>query len=786
MKFLNKKILITTPNHSLGRRGICTPPLKEGLGVVISLFLGLLSILFTTKSHAQNNSQNLKSEFVFGTVKSLSGEALVGATLTWAKIDSLNPAQGVITDLQGKYKLKKHEKQHFLVAQMVGYQNDTLCIMANADKKGFVNFSLKEITDETNGAVVVAQQKGLLTGTGTEFTQKITSTELKKAACCNLSESFETNAAVDVHSQDEGLGTKKIRFLGVDGSYAQISTENMPSVRGLASSTGLNFVPGTWIESISISKGAGSVVNGYEAMTGQINVELIKPCTEDRILANVYANQMNRFEGNLNLSQKISDKWSTVLLTHASQQKHAFDFNNDGFLDMPSFSQVNALSRFERSTSTHKGQYGIKFLSDKRQGGQHHTSHNNGVHVPYEVEMKINRSEFFMKNGFMFPKKPFRSIGTIFSGTYHDQTGFWGTSALGKYTGTQKNLYGNFIYQDIIGTTNHTYKVGASYVLDAYNEAFRDSSFRRTEHVLGIFGEYNYKYLEKFSLVAGARVDNHNLYGVFFSPRLHLKYVVWTDGTLRASAGSGFRVPNPISENTAYLMSARKIVVTDAIKAEQSWNYGLNFTQNFNFMAGEGEISAEFYQTRFQNQLIVDLENPRELRFSQLSNINNAVSFANAFMIETSIKPLKKLDIRVSYKYVDVQMPLGGVQQMRPYVSRDKVLATISYQTPKKRWQFDFTSKWNGAQRLPSTKTNPTDLQRPQFSPNFWVFNAQVSHFWKDFEFYVGGENLGNYTQENPIIDPTQPFGNNFDASVIYAPIFGTMIYSGIRWKLAK
>ena len=116
--------------------------------------------------------------------------------------------------------------------------------------------------------------------------------QLTKAACCNLSESFETSPAVDVSYTDAVTGIKQIQLLGLAGSYTQITTENTPEIRGLVGSYGLTFIPGPWIEGIQLTKGTGSVVNGYESIAGQINVEEKKPDKMDRLLLNAYLNDL--------------------------------------------------------------------------------------------------------------------------------------------------------------------------------------------------------------------------------------------------------------------------------------------------------------------------------------------------------------------------------------------------------------------------------------------------------------------------------------------------------------
>src|SRR6187399_459418 len=145
-----------------------------------------------------------------------------------------------------------------------------------------LTFSQEDIIKDTLKTVKVeSNKKGLKKSiTGTANTTLVTSKELLKAACCNLAESFETNPSIDVNFSDALTGTKQIKMLGLTSPYLMITEENIPSVRGASQAYGLSFTPGTWVESIQITKGAGSVVNGFESISGQINTELIKPISD--------------------------------------------------------------------------------------------------------------------------------------------------------------------------------------------------------------------------------------------------------------------------------------------------------------------------------------------------------------------------------------------------------------------------------------------------------------------------------------------------------------------------
>ncbi|GAA4403843.1 TonB-dependent receptor [Nibrella viscosa] len=673
----------------------------------------------------------------------------------------------------------------------VGYRPDTLTI---TNPSAEVSVTLR--TETTLQEVVVQASTTQIDRMSPIQTELLTTRTLAKAACCNLSESFETNASVSVSYSDAVTGAKQIQMLGLSGNYVQTNIENIPTIRGLASTFGLNYVPGTWISTIDIGKGVGSVVNGYEGMAGQINVELQKPDARERVYANAYVNSFGRVEGNLNLSKPLNDRWSVGVLSHASTLRNQIDQNSDGFMDLPLYTQYNGIMRAKYSSERFMTQFGVKALYEDRLGGQASQSVMPGA-PRYTFTNVTRRYEWFSKTAKLYPEQPYKGLGFILNAVHHDQNSRFGFT---PYDGRQQSLYGNLIYQSIIGNTNHSFKAGISYLLDDYRERYRDTLMTRTESVPGVFGEYTYKYLEKFTMVAGARADFHNLFGTQLTPRLHLKYDLNENVSLRASMGRGFRVPNALAENYGYLVSSRTVFFTGKLRPEISWNYGISLTNEFNLFGEKASLILDYYRTDFQNQLVVDLEHPGELNFYNLSG----KSFSNSFQAELNYEPVKRLEFKLAYRLFDVRQSMGApfgesVLLPRMMVSRDRVLFNAGYALPYDKWKVDVTVQWNGPRRIPTmqrdnshdytTHQNTHDYSYRNMiwenTPGFYNVNAQVSRAFRDWEVYLGGENLTGFRQLNPIVAPQNPFGREFDAAGrAWGPITGRMIYAGFRYKL--
>jgi outer membrane receptor for ferrienterochelin and colicins len=706
---------------------------------------------------------------------------ITGANVYWA-----GSTHATATDTSGRFSIPRVSQTNLLVFSFVGFTNDTIKIGQESELEVVLR------NDQALQEVVVRGNANAIDRLSPHQTEIITTRALAKAACCNLSESFETNASVSVSYSDAVTGSKQIQMLGLSGNYIQTNVENIPGLRGLASTFGLNFIPGTWIQSIDIGKGAGSVVSGYESMTGLINIELQKPDTHEKLYFNTYVNSFGRGEMNLNLAHQINEKWSTGLLTHASTLQNRIENNKDGFLDLPLYTQFNGVNRWKYQSSKVMAQFGVKALYEDRLGGQKDFRRDmKGTNEAYGFGAKVGQYEFFSKIARLFPDKPYKGLGLIVNASLYDSKSYFG---LNKYNGRQETLYGNLIYQSIIGSTNHSYKTGVSYRYDNYDEQYINLPLRRKESVPGAFFEYTFNHLDKFVAVAGGRVDFHNLYGTQWTPRLHLKYSLTDQTTLRASAGKGFRVSNPLAENYGNLVSSRAVVFQESIRPEVSWNYGASLTQEFTLGEMTGSFITDFYRTDFQNQLVADLEDPRYMYFYNLKGR----AFANSFQAEINLVPIKRFDLKLAYRLFDVRQTLDGLEdrgtlQPKMMVSRDRVLFNAGYALPYDKWKFDATLQWNGKKRIPymgdmtdHSEHGIVTERQSTMAPSFYNLNAQITRTFIKWDLYVGGENLANFTQKNPVMGANHPFHQGFDGGMAWGPVTGRMIYAGMRYKIMR
>jgi len=659
----------------------------------------------------------------------------------------------------------------------------------------FVSYS----QDTLQAVKVISKNKGLQKSSKiTANTTLVTSKELLKAACCNLAESFETNPSIDVNFSDALTGTKQIKMLGLTSPYLMIAEENIPSVRGASQAYGLSFTPGTWIESIQITKGAGSVVNGYESISGQINTELLKPINNIPLFLNIYGSTDARFELNTHFNAKISDKWSSALFVHGNARTGKNDMNDDGFLDNPLAKQINVLNRYQYYDAQ-KGLVSFinfRYMNDKKQTGEldFDPDKDKGKTNVWGSEINTERLDVSSKVGYVFKDMPYQSIGFQNAFNSHNQESYFG---LNRYNIKQSSFYSNLIFNSIISNTMHKFATGLNFTYDNYQEFVNVNDYSRIDNSIGAFFEYTYDNDDNFSLVAGGRVDNHNRLGTFVTPRLHIRYNPWEKAVLRVSAGRGKRSANIFAENQSLFASARTFDILDTngkiygLDPEIAWNYGISFNQKFLLFGRSADAGFDFYKTDFTKQVVVDLytapaiPGTHQVLFYNL----NGKSFANSLQVDFNVEIAKHLDVRTAYKYYDIQTDYLSGRSERPLQAKHRFFANLGYEThigdKGKQWKFDFTYNWMGQQKLPETASNPVEDRLPVYSPSYSLMNAQITRtFSSVFEVYVGGENIGNYKQEKAILGNDNPFGTTFDASIVYAPIFGQMYYAGLRFKI--
>jgi outer membrane receptor for ferrienterochelin and colicin len=627
--------------------------------------------------------------------------------------------------------------------------------------------------------VVKGYRPGVIKSSGVMNQSIITGKELVKAACCNLGESFTTNPSVDVNYSDATTGAKQIKLLGLSGSYVQMLTENIPNFRGLAQPYALGYVPGTWMQSIQVSKGASLVKNGYESISGQINIEYLKPQLDENVNANIYTDSNSRIEVNADANYHFSEELSSGLLVHYEDNYGAHDGNGDGFLDSPKVRQIDLMNRWAWFGQNYIFQGGVKVLNENRRSGQTaHTmdmSRMSADHL-FEIGIKTQRYELFAKNAYIFDHEKNSNVALMVSGSYHSLDGTYGHKL---YNADQRNLYASLMFETNFSPM-HSLSTGLSCNYDDLKEWFRlvhdtavtPTSQRNHEVTPGLYAQYTFNWNDKLVAMTGLRYDYSTIYGSFVTPRAHIKWAPSDLLSLRASVGKGYRTVYALAENN-YLIASGRTLIVDKLNQEQAWNYGVSAALNIPLFGKPLALNLEYYYTNFDSQAIVDYDsNPSEIRITNLQGR----SYSHTFQVDATYPVIDGLSITAAYRLNDVKTTYGGVLMDNPLTNKSKALFTVSYKTPLELWQFDATLQLNGGGRLPLA-------DNPHFDA-FPQLNMQITRWFRHFSVYIGGENLTGFKQKNPIIGADNPWTSAFEPTLVWGPMHGAMFYAGFRYNL--
>jgi outer membrane receptor for ferrienterochelin and colicin len=740
------------------------------------LFAGIISL--SGISFGQN---------IEGRVLDIDKQPLVGANVYW-----INTTNGTVTNDSGQFKLSGANIQDKrLVASYVGYLTDTINFINQEDLS--ISLSREVSLDE----IVVKENRPdrFVSSVNPIKTEVITSGELSKGACCDLAGCFNTTATVQPATSNVITNSQELRILGLSGIYNQLLFDDMPIIQGLSYTYGISSIPGPLVENIFVAKGANSVIQGFEIISGQINVIPKEPENSENLLLNAYANSFSESQLNAVYSNTVGKRkeWKNLTAIHMVQPASRVDRDKDNFLDLPLLTRYMFYNKLKYRDDISWGwssEVGIMFLNEQRVGGQvgFNAASDKGSSEIYGQTVNINQPTIYTKTSYRFHDD--QALSFLASGYFHSQNAWFGET---YYNADQVSFAATLRLEQHWGV-NHDLKTGLSirqmrldedisFTANPLNKTY-GGDYLHDEVVAGIFAENIFRWFnDKLTWIGGIRADHHNTFGWYFTPRSLVKYDFTANTTVRATTGYGWRTAYVFPENINLLASQRDVLFQETLKPEEALNFGINCLQRFTFKNISGYISADYYQTRFINQIFPDYNTDPTKAF--LTNFTGT-SVSNGFQVDLDLTFHERLSFKASYNFLEVFRETESGKILLPFVPRDKVLSSVSYQPLNKKWQVDLNAHWYGVQQLPETSNLPGHLRRPQQSKSHIVMNAQLSRNWKNFEVYIGLENMFDFRQKQPIISWQDPFSPYFDTSSIWGPTRGREGYIGVRYRFNR
>ena len=630
------------------------------------------------------------------------------------------------------------------------------------------NRTLEEVSIQQRKAEGVSRMGGAVNG------NEIGQDELFRAACCNLGESFVTNPSVDVNYNDAAVGARQIKLLGLSGQYVQMLLENLPVTLGAAMPYQLGYVPGAWMKSISVSKGASSVKNGPQSITGQINVEYLKPDDDPALQVNVYGDSRLKGEANVMGNVQLNHHLSTEVLAHFEKDFMHMDEDGDGWKDSPAVEQWHVQNRWKYQKGRYIMHAGFGYLHENREGGQMDDASTN----PYMVMTEANRLDAYMKHAFLLNRDHNTNLAFLATGSLYNLDGTFGVK---EYSDKQRSLNTQLVLEHDFNDI-HNLSTGLSFNADRLDETLLSiNSNLLTEYTPGAYAQYTFKPSYKLTAMAGLRADHSSLYDrTYLTPRLHVKWVAADWMTLRVSTGKGYRTPMALAENHYLLTSGRPLVVND-LKQEEAWNSGLSMVFYIPVLERTLTLNAEYYYTDFINQAVVDYDSdPTKIIIHNL----DGRSYSHTLQVDANYDLTEELNLLAAFRYNYVRCTYGGQLMEKPLQSRYKGLITLSWRPMLALWQVDLTLQLNGGGRIPDYLDENGALVTGEEFPAYPQVTLQVMREFRHFSLYIGGENLTNYRQPHPVINAANPWSSTFDPTLVWGPVHGIMGYAGIRMNL--
>ena len=741
----------------------------------------VLLFLLSLQIFSQDNS-------IKGTILGDNSEALIGSSIYW-----INTQIGTTTDENGFFSLSKEGiKDKRLIATYIGYQSDTIKI--SNQRLLIVNLisnnSLKEIElSENRVDIYIDPLKPIKTET-------ITRKELEKAACCDLAGCFETQASVETKTTNVLTNTKELSMLGLSGVYNQILVDGLPNVVALGFVHGVSSIPGTLIDNIHISQGLASTQQGFESITGQISIDLKKPSLTEKLFTNIYYNSFSDKQANIDYSFKLGN-WNSIIGLHSTQPANKIDRNNDNFLDLPLTTKYSLYNKWIYGLENNTNFYSstsIRLLTENKVGGE--LDFDENIHLGgnefYGQVVDYNQFEINTKNSYQLNDKNVILAQAFF--TLQDQNAIYGTT---EYVVDQTQFYLSLDNQFTWNT--HTLKSGVSLrKLDLNEEVILNDNlisgltyertyggeYNKDEFIPGIYLENNFNWRSNaVQLITGLRVDHHNEFGIFITPRSLFKYNFTENTTARVCLGSGWRTVNLFSEYIQILSSNREIQIEENLNPEKAINFGANFLHSISRENLDIQIIIDLYKTSFSNQIW-----PEYFVNSNYIYVNNfeGKSISNSFQTDLTFDLYKKFKLKLAYNYLDVFRMEHGHKHQFPFYSKHHALTTFSYQPADKDWHFDTRLHWFGKKKILNTSDyiDPHEAHTNPKSDPYTTISGQITKEFNDFEIYFGCENILNFRQENPIINPENPFSYDFDIANTWGPTKGREFYIGFRYKI--
>lgn len=600
--------------------------------------------------------------------------------------------------------------------------------------------------------------------------------------------------------------TGEIRINGLPGAYTMVLIDGMPIISSLSTVYGLSGIPASMVERIEIVKGPASTLYGSEAIGGLINVITKKVGTAPHLAADIMYTTWGELNTDLGFTQKVGNKATVLTGINYFNYSNPIDQNKDGFTDLTLQQRVSIFQKWSIQQKNNRVfNLAARYFYEDRWGGQMNWNKTfRGTEDVYGESIYTNRVELL--GNYQLPTT--QKIRLDFSLNHHHQNSMYGNTL---YMGKQQVGFAQMVWDNTIG--KHDFLLGSALRYTFYNDntpatgATNSASMgTKPQRIVlpGIFAQNEITFNSQHKLLMGLRYDYNSAHGNILTPRIAYKYTINSQQFFRLNMGTGFRVVNLFAEDHAALSGARKVVLTEVLKPEQSFNINLNYIHKI-YGKGNAATTLDFsaFYTYFNNRIIGDFEtDPNQIIFANL----NGYAISKGLSANADIALNNGIKLNIGATYMDVNLHTNGQKVQQILTERFSGTWALTYRIPSIHLDMDYTGNVYSPMRLPLL--GPLD-PRQQYAPWYSLQNIQFTfHYWRGIEVYGGVKNLLNFlptrntafliARANDPFDKSvqfqpngqvlatadNPYALTFDPTYMFAPNQGIRGFLGIRYSI--
>jgi outer membrane receptor for ferrienterochelin and colicins len=729
----------------------------------------------------------LSDGIVSGMVKSAEGP------LPYVNIGILGYNFGTYTDQHGNFELNNIPVGEYSIQfSSVGYKTEQKQLNVSSGAEVVLEILLEPSYEQLEEVVVSGSKIEQKRNEATVAVGLIDRKGLELVQANTLADGLNFQTGLRMETDCQTCGYSQLRMNGLGGAYSMILIDSRPIFSSLMGLYGLEMIPANLIERIEVVRGGGSALYGSSSIAGTVNVITREPETDFLSLnanAGMIGNQS--FENNLNASaSKVFDK-AGMTLQLSRNYRSEYDANGDGFSELPRLSGLNfGINSYLKIGKYSTLGFNINGINEYRRGG------NKIDEAAHNSDQAEERTHNILMGGVNFKSSMpgiNSSISVYLAGQNTNRIHYTGIDQADAYGNTLGNTFmGGFQYNYL--SSAHTMTAGVEYVFDYVNDEIPLYNYLIDQETkqLGMFFQDDWKISPKFNLLAGIRMDKHNMVEeLVLNPRISLLYKLMDFAQLRASYSTGYRAPQTFDTDLhiAFAGGGVSIIRLDpelTKETSESFSFSLNYDRpSEKYIYG---FSIDGFYTKLRDAFVLEEIGSDDQGNMILQKRNSAGSIVRGVSLEgrVNFNSYVELDMGVTFQSSQYLEPVQWSSEMEGSTDYLRTPNDYGYYTlefsPVDRIAISFSGVYTGSMKVPHFGGAPgVPLDHVITSKKFFdqgiklSYELPVSSINQGLQFFGGVKNIFNSYQDDFDI------GRYRDSNFVYGPARPRTYYLGIR-----